>query len=232
MGSNAELFEQRSHNPASVSPRVPKRRLFGIDRSGPAPEATLAGRPLRPWTIPNAIGFLRLAGIPVFLVVALSSRDGHDALAVVLYAVIGWADYLDGFAARLTGQYSRLGALLDPLIDRLLVISGMVVCWRFTLLPRWALAVVVARELSVLLLSRYALRRGVELEINWPGRLAVAPTMGAPFFAMAGVHWLALVMLYVGMALALIASVLYVLRGRSELRALEAGHEAQGSGDQ
>jgi cardiolipin synthase len=54
--------------------------------------------------------------------------------------VIGWADYLDGFAARLTGQYSRLGALLDPIVDRLLVISGMVVAWRFSLLPRWAIA--------------------------------------------------------------------------------------------
>ena len=134
----------------------------------------------------------------MFLVVALSSDDGHDALAAVLFAVIGWADYLDGFAARLTGQYSRLGALLDPIVDRLLVISGMVVCWHFELLPRWAIAIVVARELFMLVLSRYGLRRGVELKINWPGRLGVAPTMGAPFFAMAGVHWLALIMLYVG----------------------------------
>ena len=62
----------------------------------------------------------------MFLVVALSSDDGQDALAAVLFAVIGWADYLDGFAARLTGQYSRLGALLDPIVDRLLVVSGMV----------------------------------------------------------------------------------------------------------
>jgi CDP-diacylglycerol--glycerol-3-phosphate 3-phosphatidyltransferase len=194
-----------------------KRRLFGIDRSGPPPEETLSGRPLHPWTIPNAIGYARLAAIPAFLVVALSSHDGRDALAAVLFAVIGWADYLDGFAARLTGQYSRLGALLDPLVDRLLVISGMVVAWRFSLLPRLAIEVVVARELLMLLLSRYAMRRGVELKINWPGRLAVAPTMGAPFFAIAGVHWLALVLLYAGMALALFATVRYVQRGIQEL---------------
>ena len=100
---------------------------------------------------------MRLAAIPVFLVVALSSADGHDALAVVLFAVIGWSDYLDGFAARLTGQYSRLGALLDPIVDRLLIVSGMVVCWHFTLLPRWAIAIVIARELFMLALSRYAL---------------------------------------------------------------------------
>jgi cardiolipin synthase (CMP-forming) len=199
-----------------------KRRLFGFDRSGPPPEATLSGRPLNPWTVPNAIGFARLAGIPAFLIVALSSHHGQDALAVVVFAVIGWADYLDGFAARLTGQYSRLGALLDPVVDRLLVISGMVVAWRFELLPRWAIAVVIARELLVLAVSRYALTRGVELKINWPGRLGVAPIMGAPFFAMAGVHWLALAMLYVGMALGLLATALYLRRGAHETRTQSA----------
>lgn len=194
-----------------------KRRLFGIDRSGAPPEATLQGHPLNPWTIPNAIGFARLAGIPAFLVVALMSRDGHDTVAVVLFAVIGWADYLDGFAARLTGQFSRLGALLDPVIDRLLVVSGMAVAWRFDLLPRWALVVVIAREVAMLALSRVALARGLELRINWPGRLAVAPVMGAPFFAMIPLHTVALVMLYVGMALSLTATALYIRSGFLQL---------------
>jgi cardiolipin synthase len=195
-----------------VSP-IAKKRLFGIDRSGPPPRQTRSDQPLNPWTIPNAIGFIRLALIPVFLIIAFSSHHGQNALAVVLFAAIGWADYLDGFAARLTGQYSRLGALLDPIVDRLLVVSGMAVAWNFELLPRWAIAVVIARELFMLAISRYALSRGLEITINWPGRLGVAPTMGAPFFAMAGVHWLALLMLYSGMALALLATVLYVRDG-------------------
>jgi cardiolipin synthase len=198
---------------------VSKRRLTGVDRSGPAPEATLSGHPLNPWTIPNAIDFVRLAAIPVFLVIALSSDDGQDTLAVVLFGVIGWSDYLDGFAARLTGQYSRLGALLDPLVDRLLIVSGMVVCWHFSLLPKWAIAIVIARELFMLVVSRYALSRGIELQINWAGRIGVAPIAAAPFFAMAGVHWLALIMLYVGMAFGLTATALYVRRGVRELRA-------------
>ena len=202
-----------------MSPRVTKRRLSGIDRSGPPPEATLSGHPLNPWTLPNLVDYLRLAGIPVFLIVAFSSEDGESALAAVLFAVIGWSDYLDGFLARLTGQYSRLGALLDPLVDRLLIVSGMVVCWHFNLLPRWAIAIVIARELFMLAASRYALSRRIEIQINWPGRLGVAPIAGAPFFAMAGVHWLALIMLYVGMALGLISTVLYVRRGRREIAA-------------
>lgn len=203
-------------------PRLSTKRLLGIDRSGPNPDATRPDQPLHPLTIPNAIGLARLALIPVFLVVALATADGRSALAATLFAVIGWADYLDGFTARLTGQFSRFGALLDPIIDRLLVISGMIVAWHFALLPRWAIALVVARELLMLGLSRYSLRRGIEIKINWAGRLAVAPTMGAPFFAMADVHWLALAMLYVGLVLGLLATWLYIRRGLQELDQLSS----------
>jgi cardiolipin synthase len=195
-----------------------KRRLFGVDRSGGPPAQTLSDQPLNPWTIPNAIGYLRLAGIPVFLVLALSSGDGKDLAAVIVFAVIGWADYLDGFAARLTGQYSRLGAMLDPIVDRLLIVAGLVVAFDFSLLPRWAIVLAVVRELVMLALSRYGLSRGVELHINWFGRIGVAPTMGAPFFAMCGVHWLALIMLYTGLALSLTATAVYVKRGIEQLR--------------
>lgn len=211
---------------SSQRARLTVARLFGLDRSGPPPPQTQAGSPLRPWTIPNAIGFLRLALIPVFLVVALSSREGTDALPATLFAVIGWGDYADGIAARVTRQYSRLGALMDPVTDRLLIVSGAAVCWRFDLLPRWALAVLAVRELSMLVLGRYALRRGVELRINWPGRIAVAPVMGSFFFAMVGLEWAGEVMLYVGLALALLATALYA---RSAVREMRAGDNAAGA---
>ncbi|MHB1836640.1 MAG: CDP-alcohol phosphatidyltransferase family protein [Solirubrobacteraceae bacterium] len=202
-----------------MSPPISRRRLVGLDRSGPPPAQTGSDQPWRPWTIPNAIGYLRLAAIPVFLGLALSSPDGQDTAPTVLFAVIAWADYADGFAARLTGQYSRLGALLDPIVDRLLIVSAMVVCFDFALLPRWAIAVVIARELAMLALSRYALSRGLELRINWLGRVGVAPTMAAPFFAMAEVHVVALVLLYIGMTLTLAATAQYLRTGLRQSRA-------------
>lgn len=185
------------------------RRLFGLDRSGPAPAQTAAGQPLRPWTVPNAIGFLRLALIPVFLVVAFDTPGGVGAAPAILFGVIGWGDYADGIAARLTGQYSRLGALMDPVTDRLLLISGVVVTWHFALLPHWALAVLAAREVAMLIFGRFAVSRGVPVLINWPGRLAVAPLAGSIFFALVGLGTVAEILLYAGLVMALWASVLY-----------------------
>ncbi len=184
------------------------RRLLGLDRSV-TPPATLRGEPLRPLTIPNAIGFARLALVPVFLALALSSDDGRVASAAIVYAVIGGSDYLDGLAARITGQYSRLGALLDPFVDRLLVLSGVVVTWHFELLPRWPLAVLAAREVLMLALTQVALRRGRDLEINAIGRWAVWPTMFSIFLAMVVETWVSTALLLVGIALTLAATVLY-----------------------
>jgi CDP-diacylglycerol--glycerol-3-phosphate 3-phosphatidyltransferase len=191
-------------------PRLTRKRLVGLDRSGPPPPETLAGAPLNPWTLPNAIGFIRIALIPAFLVLALRSGDGRIASASAIYAVIGGTDYLDGITARVTGQYSRLGTLLDPLVDRLLVISGAVVCFRFELLPRWALVVLGARELLMLVLSRIAMRRGMEIQVNMAGRWAVWPTMFSMFLAMVSVTWVAPALLYLGLAMTLYATLLYV----------------------
>ena len=200
-----------------AKPRLTFRRLSGLDRSGPPPPETQAGAPLNPWTIPNAIGFLRLALIPVFLAYALSDEDGVNKTAAILFAVIAWSDYADGIAARLTGQYSRLGTLLDPLTDRALVLGGAIVCWKFELLPRWALAVLAAREVAIVLLVRYGLRRGADIKINWPGRWAVWPLMSALFFALAGVDEVAQPCLYIGLALSIWSLVLYLQDGRRQL---------------
>ena len=207
--SGAERAREQMQDAAERA-RLTFRRLSGLDRSGPPPPETLPGQPLRPWTVPNVIGYIRLALVPVFLVLALSSENGTDVLPVVIFAVIGWSDYLDGIAARVTGQYSRLGALLDPLVDRLLVISGVVVCWHFELLPHWALAVLVVREVFMMGLVRWGLQRGLVVKVNWLGRAGVWPVMSALFFAMAGVSWLAHACLYVGLVLVLGATALYL----------------------
>lgn len=189
------------------------RRLFGLDRSGDKPESTRSGEPLRPWTIPNFVGYLRLIGIPAFLILAYSSGDGRSAAAAVIFWLVAAGDYLDGFLARALGQYSRMGALMDPLIDRLTVIAGAVVCWSFHLLPRWALILLAVRELVMLGLAEYGLRQGVDLAINWPGRIAVFWIMAGIFFAMVFAGWVPIAFMLFGLAMAILATVLYARTG-------------------
>jgi cardiolipin synthase len=126
---------------------------------------------------------------------------------------VAWSDYADGIAARVTGQYSRLGTLMDPVTDRLLILSGVVVCWHFDLLPHWALAVLAAREVAIVVLVRYGLRRNVDISVNWFGRLAVWPVMSAIFAALVSLSTLAEILLYIGLALALVSFVLYARAG-------------------
>jgi CDP-diacylglycerol--glycerol-3-phosphate 3-phosphatidyltransferase len=199
-------------------PPLTTRRLLGLDRSGGPPPETRRQQPLNPWTIPNAIGFTRIALIPVFLVVGLNSGDGRSGLAFVLFALIAWSDYFDGMAARITGQYSRLGALLDPLTDRTLVVAGAIVAWNYETLPRWALAVLAAREAFMLVLTELALRRGLDLNVTMLGRWAVWPVMSALALALVIDSRILDVVLYVGLAMTLAATVRYLQDGVRAMR--------------
>ena len=195
------------------------RRLIGLRRDSEPPE-TRAGQPLHPLTLPNLIGFARIALLGVFAVVAFNSDDGREPLSTACFAIAAGSDYLDGMVARATGQYSRLGALMDPFIDRLVVIVGVAVVWNFELLPRWALAVLLAREALMLVLVLGALRLGLDLHINWLGRISVWFTMGAVGAALLGLDGVKEPFLYVGLAGSLAASAQYVRDGVRELNRL------------
>jgi cardiolipin synthase len=198
------------------------RRLFGLDRSGPQPRQTRKGEPLHPWTLPNLVGYIRLAALPVFLVLAYNTDDGTSVASAMVFWAIAAGDYLDGLLARLTRQYSRMGALLDPLVDRLTILSGAIVCWSFELLPRWVLALLALRELMMLVLAWYGLRHGVDIEVNWPGRISVFPIMGGIFLALLAPGWVATALLIWGLVMAIIATVLYARAGMRAVRHAQA----------
>ncbi|MCB0865246.1 MAG: CDP-alcohol phosphatidyltransferase family protein [Solirubrobacterales bacterium] len=198
--------------------RLSRRRLLGLDRSGPEPTQTRAGQPLRPFTIPNLICYVRLAAIPVFCAIAFDSGDGRDALASLIFLAIALGDLLDGFVARATGQYSRLGALLDPVVDRLTILAGAAVCWHFELLPRWAIALLALREVTTLALSYYGLKHGADIEITWVGRIAVFLIMGGIFWSMVLDWTIIRIGFSVGVILSIVATVLYVREARRHVQ--------------
>ena len=110
----------------------------------------------RIWTVPNLISFLRLLGVPLFLYLLLGPH--HDVAAVVVLAVGGTTDWVDGYVARRLGQVSRLGELLDPFADRLYIIATLIGFTVREVIPWWLTAGLLLREL-VLGVALLVLRR-------------------------------------------------------------------------
>lgn len=107
-------------------------------------------------TIPNLLSTLRLAGVPLFVYLLLGPRA--DGWAIVVLMIGGITDWLDGKLARWLGQYSRLGALLDPAVDRLYILAALVALGVREIVPWWAVAALLARDL-VLAATLPVLRR-------------------------------------------------------------------------
>lgn len=121
-----------------------------------APDAATAGagaRVDRVLTVPNALSVLRLLGVPLFLWLLLSPGPDPadhavaDVWAIVVLAAGGITDWLDGKLARLLDQYSRLGALLDPAVDRLYILAALVGLGVRGVVPWWVVITLVARDL-------------------------------------------------------------------------------------
>jgi cardiolipin synthase len=99
------------------------------------------------WTIPNALSVLRLLGVPLFLWLLLGPHQ--DGWALLVLAVSGFTDWADGVLARKLNQMSRLGALLDPLADRLYILATLVGLVLRHIIPLWLAIVIVARDVVV-----------------------------------------------------------------------------------
>ena len=110
----------------------------------------------RIWTIPNVISFIRLLGVPLFLYLLLGPQ--HDVAAVIVLAVGGTTDWVDGYVARRLGQVSRLGELLDPFADRLYILATLIGFTVREVVPYWLTGALLLREL-VLGVALLVLRR-------------------------------------------------------------------------
>lgn len=100
------------------------------------------------WTIPNAISFARLLGIPLIIYYGLF--EINDVAAFSVFALASITDWLDGFLARKLNQFSDLGALLDPIADRLYIAAATAVLLLRELLPLVAVLLIIGRELFLL----------------------------------------------------------------------------------
>lgn len=110
--------------------------------------------------VPNALTISRLAGIPVLMALLLVSFPGHDEIAAVLFIVFSLTDSLDGLLARRRGSVSDLGKFLDPLADKLFVLSVLIVLVQEGLVAAWVVLVIFSRELMITILRSVGASQG------------------------------------------------------------------------
>jgi len=178
-------------------------------------------------TVPNALSILRLLLIPVFLWLVLDVQA--DLWGVFILAVSGITDYLDGVIARRTGQITRVGQILDPLVDRLTIAATLVGLALRDLIPWWLVGLLVLRELVLLALVPALRRRGLTaLPVHYLGKAATfALFWGFPFVlvgagaaaweqVLGALGWAFVIW---GTALYWYAAVLYIDQARRVLRA-------------
>lgn len=211
----------------------------------PAQEQKISNRVL---TVPNVISCIRLCLIPVFVAVLFC---GHGVVATFIYAFAASSDFLDGYIARRTNAVSKLGKLLDPFVDRMLLVTGVICLLILGRLPVWIIVLVVVRDLVLVAGDAHLVYHyGRHVDVIMLGK--VATTLLYIGFAglmlnipqVAGIHlvdasWLpglngqvsswGIWFVYAGLAVSLISSVYYICAGVGIIRHTEKASVGTGS---
>jgi CDP-diacylglycerol--glycerol-3-phosphate 3-phosphatidyltransferase len=171
--------------------------------------------PLR--QLPNALTVARLALIPVFAVLEWQSDGGYSWAAAIVFGVAGVTDQVDGFLARRWHVESAFGTFADPLADRLMIDTAVLLLWNDGRLPWIALAIPV-RDLVALAATPLMLGRGYEFRVNFLGKTAtwlLYLSLGFVMVTHKGAEW-PLVIFWIGVGLAVISLAQYVVKARRE----------------
>jgi cardiolipin synthase len=178
--------------------------------------------------IPNALTLMRILSVPAFVGFVLY---GHHSIALAIFVAAGITDALDGMLARILNQQTTLGRYLDPLADKLLLVSAVVVLSFQGRIPLWVSIIVVSREviISVGSLVIHLLRERVLIAPTWIGKattvlqlayvLAVLTTATTPLPA-----WVSHSVLAAMVAFTVVSGLHYTLRGVQMLSAQQGGH--------
>jgi len=134
-------------------------------------------------TLPNFLTLLRIIAVPVFLILLTSHRFGA---ATVLFVLAGITDTVDGVIARLTDSRSDLGAALDPLADKLLLVSSFVMFTWLGVIPPWLMILVLTRDVVILAgyLTIYFLSTPMEVDPSLIGKVNTCMEMITVLFAL------------------------------------------------
>jgi CDP-diacylglycerol--glycerol-3-phosphate 3-phosphatidyltransferase len=171
--------------------------------------------------IPNALTVLRLALIPVFVILLVPADEGQSVAAAVVFAIAGISDYLDGWLARRWSAQSAFGRVADPLADRLMIDAAVIVLVLVhDRLPWIALALIIGRDILLVAGYKLVMPAGYELTVNFLGKAATWVLYSALVFVLltdSSADW-PLWLFWAGLGLALVAGLQYAFTAVRESR--------------
>ena len=197
----------------------------------------------RVFTVANVISFIRLCMAPIAFALLVT---GNDIPATAVFAISAATDFLDGQIARRTHTVSRIGQLLDPAVDRLLMICAVVGLLIVGRLPLWVVVIVILRDLVLLAGASYLLRNhGIRVPVIYAGKFATTflfiglaglmlnmpqvPGLGwcdfgwLPGFNSVMCSW-GIWSIYLGLCIGVFTTIYYVVKAYSELRKATRGN--------
>ena len=170
--------------------------------------------------LPNALTLARLVVIPIFAALILTSDGGRSWAAAILFGAAAVTDQIDGFLARRWRVESSFGKIADPLADRLLIDTAVILLWHAGRLP-WAALLIPLRDLLLLAGYKPAVERGYTFEVNFLGKAAtwlLYASLGFTMVTDKGTLWPRIIF-WVGFGLALAALAAYLWKARREVHA-------------
>jgi CDP-diacylglycerol--glycerol-3-phosphate 3-phosphatidyltransferase len=185
-----------------------------------------------PWLarLPNALTTARLAVLPLFWWVLLEAENGQSTLAFVIFGLASLTDWFDGWLARRYSSFSRFGRLADPLADRLLIDSAVILLWHHGRLPLLAPILIIGRDLVLALGMGSAARHGYELSVIYLGKAATSVLMVGLGFMMLvppSASWPS-VLFWAGLGLSLVAGGVYLVGARARARRPQPQPQVEG----
>lgn len=190
------------------------------------PSQSSQGNSCSNFNLPNSLTLFRIVLIPVFMLAFLSPSWRLSFLPVALFAIAALTDLLDGYLARRNNQVTDLGRLLDPIADKLLVLSGLILLVQFQRIEAWLAVAIIAREVAVSGLRSIAAAEGLIISADTMGKIkAFLQVVGIvcltlPFsdgYFLIPVYELGRIFLYVALAFGIVSGVQYCVRAFQSL---------------
>jgi CDP-diacylglycerol--glycerol-3-phosphate 3-phosphatidyltransferase len=134
------------------------------------------------WNLPNGITLARIASIPVFLVFTWYESRANSLIAALLFTAAGATDFLDGWLARRRGLVTVIGKFMDPLADKLVVVSALVMLVHLGRVAAWVVIVIMAREFIITGLRAVASSEGIVIASSQEGKYKTSLQIAAIAF--------------------------------------------------